>query len=280
MILTCPECGTQYVVKEGAIPPAGRQVRCASCKHSWHQDPEETPTASDHVELASTPEVAAAPQHPAPEEFDQAELHEPVEPAPHIEPPGYTPLMTAPEPVEHYGEDAVDVADPVSPNEETDWPAETAASDDEFAPFGPRDYVDEPRRKVLPIVLAVLLIVAAAVAFWFLAPPEWKTRLGIAQADETPLQLMLTHNDWQPLASGNKLLTVTGRVINPTDHVQSVPPIRAELRKSTGELVYSWTIDPPAADLGPGAVAPFNSAEVNVPSGGDQLTLTLGNPRA
>ena len=39
MILTCPNCGTQYVVKDGAIPPQGRQVRCASCKHSWHQDP-------------------------------------------------------------------------------------------------------------------------------------------------------------------------------------------------------------------------------------------------
>ena len=40
MILTCPSCGTQYVVKDGAIPPEGRQVRCAACKHSWHQDPE------------------------------------------------------------------------------------------------------------------------------------------------------------------------------------------------------------------------------------------------
>ncbi|MEA3060033.1 MAG: hypothetical protein QOE50_1445, partial [Sphingomonadales bacterium] len=40
MILTCPSCGTQYVVKDGAIPPEGRQVRCAACKHSWHQGPE------------------------------------------------------------------------------------------------------------------------------------------------------------------------------------------------------------------------------------------------
>ena len=42
MILTCPSCGTQYVVKDGAIPPGGRQVRCASCKHSWHQNPDES----------------------------------------------------------------------------------------------------------------------------------------------------------------------------------------------------------------------------------------------
>ncbi|GAA3998461.1 MJ0042-type zinc finger domain-containing protein [Sphingomonas humi] len=42
MILTCPSCGTRYVVKDGAIPPAGRTVRCAQCKHSWHQDPDDT----------------------------------------------------------------------------------------------------------------------------------------------------------------------------------------------------------------------------------------------
>ena len=52
MILTCPNCGTQYVVKDGAIPPQGRQVRCASCKHSWHQDPDETPFEEDQETLA------------------------------------------------------------------------------------------------------------------------------------------------------------------------------------------------------------------------------------
>ena len=39
MILTCPSCGTQYVVKDGAIPPSGRQVRCKACQHSWREFP-------------------------------------------------------------------------------------------------------------------------------------------------------------------------------------------------------------------------------------------------
>src|SRR5207253_1365940 len=52
MILTCPNCGTQYVVKDGAIPPQGRQVRCASCKHSWHQNPEEAAFGDDQETLA------------------------------------------------------------------------------------------------------------------------------------------------------------------------------------------------------------------------------------
>src|SRR5690242_19450077 len=76
MILTCPSCGTQYVVKDGAIPPEGRQVRCASCKHSWHQDAEVT----DTLELQPAEEVAAEPEAPASEDDEslaEATLIEP-----------------------------------------------------------------------------------------------------------------------------------------------------------------------------------------------------------
>ena len=59
MILTCPNCGTQYVVKDGAIPPEGRHVRCAACKHSWHQDPEPLELTESDVSVDSEPGVAA-----------------------------------------------------------------------------------------------------------------------------------------------------------------------------------------------------------------------------
>jgi hypothetical protein len=75
------------------------------------------------------------------------------------------------------------------------------------------------------------------------------------------------------------LLTVTGRVINPTDKVHPVPPIYAQLKSRTGKVIYSWTIAPPAPTLAPGASASFNSAEVNVPAGGDDLTISLGSPK-
>jgi hypothetical protein len=127
------------------------------------------------------------------------------------------------------------------------------------------------------MLVIALLIAAAAAAFWFLAPASWKQRIGIAGAGETPLQLMMTHSDRQKLASGNELLAISGRVINPTDESQDVPPIQAQLRSSSGKLVYSWTIAPPARTLPPGASATCNSAEVNVPAGGDELTITLGS---
>ena len=96
----------------------------------------------------------------------------------------------------------------------------------------------------------MLLVVAAAAAFWFLAPPELKARAGIAEAGETPLQLMLTTSDRQKLASGNELLAISGRVINPTDREQAVPPIQAELRNKATRQVGLQLDDRPA-----GAVA-------------------------
>jgi hypothetical protein len=65
-------------------------------------------------------------------------------------------------------------------------------------------------------------------------------------------------------------------VINPTGKDQAVPPLRAQLRTRAGKVVYSWTIAPPARTLPAGASASFNSTEVSVPAGGEELTITLG----
>ena len=290
MILTCPACGTQYVVKDGAIPPQGRQVRCASCKHSWHQDPElsEAPAEEEEsiaeaamIEPRTGPEAEerayqeaalAAEGEPAEIAADEPAMSEQAKPVEAFEPPAEEfaeEAPTPPAPTPDYEQPAM-AEPPPAPVEEP--------IDDDFQPFR-YEPEEEPRRRspLLTILLVALLIAALAAAFWFLAPAEWKQRVGIAGAGETPLQLMMTHSDRQKLASGNELLAVSGRVINPTDEPQNVPPIRAQLRSATGELVYSWTIAPPARTLPPGASATFNSAEVNVPAGGDELTITLGS---
>jgi len=35
MILTCPECSTRYMAKDGTIGPNGRSVKCARCDSVW-----------------------------------------------------------------------------------------------------------------------------------------------------------------------------------------------------------------------------------------------------
>ena len=294
MILTCPACDTKYVVKDDAIPPQGRQVRCASCKHSWHQDPELTlaePASVEDMELGGPPQAPfGAVAQPTAEVPAEAEAEGEIAGEP--EPVGVE--------VSPWGAVAAEPADPVEPSSapvsempgemETadapavadEWRAPTAAAEtpaeEEFVGYAPIADEDEDRRRRWPLIIGViLLIAAAAVAFWFFAPPEWKQRAGLAQAGATPLQLMITTSDRQPLQSGNELVAISGRVINPTDREQQVPPIQAELRdKETRQLVHRWTIPPPARVLAPRSSASFNSAEVDVPKGGDELTVTLG----
>lgn len=301
MILTCPSCGTQYVVKDGAIPPGGRQVRCASCKHSWHQNPDEglSPEGEQHTDDVAAQQDAAAPSAPPADEDEsvvEATLIEPRS-GPEAEERAYEEatvqaeagdessereqaLANSPPPSE--SDAPLDVAEPVpaAGPPEADWrePPQPEAQSDEFTPYGSPDEV-EPRKRspLLAVLVVVVIVVALAAAFWFLAPPELKARLGLAGVSTSPLALVTTHMDRQRLESGNELLTVTGRVINPTGKEQDVPPLQAQLKTRAGKVVYSWTIAPPARSLGPGASASFNSAEVNVPPGGDELTITLGS---
>lgn len=299
MILTCPNCGTQYVVKDGAIPPQGRQVRCASCKHSWHQDSELAPAAEPEPQAFAAPEPEAS--EPEDESLAEATMIEPRT-GPEAEERAYEEAMVEEamgEPVQPTSElppepditstpddrlaarEAATFVATGAPDYDAPPGPEAQVDDDFFSPFAERDYVEPRRNRPLLAILIVILIVAAvAAAFWFLAPPEWRARLGLANAGATPLTLVTTHMDRQKLESGNELLTVAGRVINPTSESQSVPPIYAQLKTRGGQVIYSWTIAPPAPTLGPGASASFNSAEVNVPSGGDELTISLGAPRA
>jgi hypothetical protein len=164
-----------------------------------------------------------------------------------------------------------------------DWrePPDAEAAPDVFSPFATPDE-EQPRRRspLMTILIVVAAVIILAALFWFFAPADLKARLGLAAGGTSPLALVTTHMDRQRLESGNELLTVTGRVVNPTTKDQDVPPLRAQLKSRTGKVVYSWTIAPPARSLPAGASASFNSAEVNVPPGGDELTITLGEPAA
>ncbi len=274
MILTCPACATQYAVKDGAIPPGGRKVRCASCRHSWHQDGEPLEDPGEAGEAIQQPGDAGSED----QSLAEVGFADDIAPQPDIADEGdaYAPLDEPPVEVPPAADDGALEDQPPDREEDTRvW----GSSAEDFRPFADREPETGRRRGLVAVGIALVLIAAIAAAIWFLAPPAWQERLGLATASaETPLQLMMTHSDRTQLESGNELLAVSGRVINPTDRQQEVPPIRAELRSSSGELVYSWTIPAPTPVLAPGASASFNSAELDVPAGGDELTVTLGEP--
>jgi predicted Zn finger-like uncharacterized protein len=301
MILTCPNCGTQYVVKDGAIPPEGRQVRCAACKHSWHQDPEIQGSTAHSEEDAGVPSAAEAEaaslaeQQATDESLVEATLIEPRS-GPEAEERAYEEAtleavsdasgIDQPAVVEETLSEKASSAPPQGAIETTpaaaDWREPPVAEDapDMFNPFAEDEFQPRRRGRATAVLIALLVIIAAAATFWVFAPPALKAKLGLAGVGSTPLQLVTTHMDRQHLESGNDLLTLTGRVINPSGKEQSVPPIQAQLKNRSGKVVYSWTIQPPAQTLPAGGSASFNSAEVSVPPGGDELTITLGDGKA
>lgn len=330
MILTCPSCGTRYVVKDGAIPAGGRTVRCAQCKHSWHQEPEEaaegetveagraseepvqrfpeqghaearSQPALDHDlgEPGGTPRMAELGDHAHPDSLGDVDDHDsqplpgPVTPPPASELADAAPAPSieederdtmppeAAEAPDPYPQEAVPAEEAVTERSSHPLRAARAEAEDMYSPFAPREEGEEPPKRRWPLLVGLLLAIAViATAFWFLAPVELKSRLGLAQTNaSSPLLLQINQYSRRPLASGNQLFEVSGLVINPTDDTQTVPPLQAQLRSLDQDVVYRWTIPPPAPRLAPGGSASFNSAELNIPPAAACLDVFFGSPR-
>jgi predicted Zn finger-like uncharacterized protein len=242
MILSCPACRTRYVVPDSAVGPSGRQVRCASCRHSWFQEP----APLDLVERA----IQASPPTSEPPPF----VPPPVASMP-------TEIIAAPE-AEANDYDAFAPAPPFCPrrNPAKRWTLAAAA--------------------VALLLIGGVVAVQFFGTPTFVTGVLARAGLPGGQVD-VPLLLEVPRKpERRELPSGNELFALTGRVVNPTNSEQRVPDILAELRDAQGRVVYGWTITPPKRTIKAGGKIEFDSAEIDVPKGSKKLNLSFSGAPA
>ncbi len=142
-----------------------------------------------------------------------------------------------------------------------------------------------PRRNRLRLLtwaaaLFALLALAGIAALLVFGTGDLAQRIGLHKA-ENPLVIEVSGRpERRTLPSGNELLTISGRIINPTGQSQPVNDLRAELRDARGRKVYGWTITRPVRTLAPGAQAEFDTAAVDVPRRAQSLDLSFADGAA
>ncbi|MGB7408830.1 MAG: zinc-ribbon domain-containing protein [Pontixanthobacter sp.] len=293
MIIACPACTTRYVVPDSAIGVEGRTVRCAKCRHSWHQDGatgeeeagkeravEERAEDKSAVEKTAIDETAPANAKP---------LAEPVSPA---EPatasrPGFGDTHGAPaEPVATNH----DVPNDPAPLEQDEQQKHSDFADpyvggsydgDSYDADPYEDGVSQfdhrppfhPRRNPLKIwtaagVAFALLAFGGVFAVSYFGFPDWvpisRPTFAVAEPDLV-LDFPDDQQDRRTLPDGSEFFSASGTITNIGRETRNVPSILIVMRNEREVPVYSWVLAPPEDVLAPGETVTINEIATDVP---------------
>ena len=216
---------------------------------------------------------------PAPPPPPAASLSKPAPAAPSLPPAPPFPVPTQPsllppDPVIGGRMEMPPVAEPLPPPLEPIPPIVTAPA----APLpSPGRVRRDPARRwtAAAIAAGLLMILGVGIILWSSAPGLLaQVGLPIGPA-ESPLRLVDNPIERRDLTNGSELFAVSGKVLNPSATRQRVPDIRADLRDSSGKIVFSWTITPQQRTLAPKSAIDFNSAKLDVPANSKRLELSF-----
>ncbi|MCR6629287.1 MAG: zinc-ribbon domain-containing protein [Magnetospirillum sp.] len=276
MLISCPNCATNFSVPDKALAPKGRTLKCAKCGHKWFQ-------------------AAARPE----DDFGLDEHSFPPPPRP--EP---RPLFTAPEPSMDEpppsfsaggrggSEPDFDLDEPPIPDFGPKPRLDAAPTqpdidlDGESAPI-PEVFTHQPKAKkgtgALWFLLLVLLLGAGAGGVYYfqdkvvdLWPPAHELLSEAGLRRERPGAGLELRNAGTPerfVQNDTEVLIVRGIIANVSDRERPVPTMKLVLLDRDKAVVQEKLAQPPVTALDPGGTAGFriilerpdaNAVEVNV----------------
>lgn len=182
---------------------------------------------------------------------------------------------------------SIDVVMPPDPPKEpprpfaTDWPSASPAEDVSPPPLPPMEATpnlpavfDKWRmpKKIARIVIYVALAGMVLLPFvmrhqMVKAYPAMRMIYDSLGFKIVPLWDGLVFSDVKSelrYDSGTMRLFVAGKITNSTSDVRILPSIKARARGADGTVIQSWSLEPPAATIGPDASVPFHT-EVATP---------------
>jgi predicted Zn finger-like uncharacterized protein len=243
MLIVCPSCASEYMIDPGRLGAEGRTVRCAGCKSTWFVSPEPKRRADAAIADGASDGQA------------QEDRHDPFA-----------------------GRDGPRFE--AEAGERQAW-AEAGASG-RFETAAGRAARLSACAGPLLLVVAVLAIGAAVwerARIVRLVPAAAALYAGIG----LPVNLrgLAFRGVRSELvgAGADRVLVVEGEIANMSGRDAPVPPIEIGLKAAEGQMLYTWSNDPPRRSLGQGEAVPFRARLAAPPDDARQVLVRFAPSR-
>jgi predicted Zn finger-like uncharacterized protein len=292
MLIVCPSCATSYMIDQAVVGPAGRTVRCARCKTTWHAGgPEPVSNVNALVDgviaeaeaqaggqRQSDSSVAASAPTASDDDFgaDDRELPNAIDPSEPMPEKPATPALPRAEPFASTATDETparisDAPSLVPPLEHEALPDPEAAAEPEdiesFVARRERMHAQRQKARRTSRWTAVLLVL-----FAFNVAVIGGRNDVVRYLPQTAslfaaigLPVNLRHLRFENVrikketVDGVPILIVEGSIVSNANHPTKVPRLRFAARNKAKQEIYTWTMLPSRSTLQPGEKLDFRS---------------------
>jgi len=258
MLITCPNCGTNFSIPDAALGTDGRKLKCAKCGHKWFQTPLRLEIEEDDVldlDFLPQPEPAAAPS------FSSLEAEDSFSPQPRPTFSSFPDLE--PPPVPSFGSRL--------PPERPEIDLSHGLLDEDQSPvpdvFATRHEKSRGGTAALWAVLVLLVLGGLGGAVYYfqdqivdIVPEAGDLLTQAGLRHEKPgagLELRKAGTPERFVLNDVDVLVVRGIIANVSDRIRAVPTMKLVLLDKAGQPVQEKLARPPATALDPQGTTSF-----------------------